>query len=75
MRGLVKKCGDSASVRCPAAMMACAKLSIDLAEGGRVIIEPIQGLAFSLVDLLAAVTDENIHAEVCFGPPAAGERL
>nr|WP_294527451.1 hypothetical protein [uncultured Rhodopila sp.] len=62
----------SASVRIPAAVMAAAKLSLDQPvdipeKGGRVIIEPLLEPAFSLEDLLAAVTDENIHEKADFG--------
>ena len=46
MRVLVKKWGNSASVRIPAAVMEAAALSIDQPvdireEDGRVVIEPI----------------------------------
>jgi antitoxin MazE len=80
MQVLVKKWGNSASVRIPAAVMEAARLSLDQPvdireEGGRVIIEPILEPAFSLEDLLAGVTDENIHAEADFGPPIGKERL
>jgi antitoxin MazE len=80
MHVLVKKWGNSASVRIPAAVLEAAKLSLDQPvdireECGRVIIEPIPGPALSLDDLLAAVTDENIHAEADFGPPIGKERL
>ena len=80
MRVLVKKWGNSASVRIPAAVMQAARLSLDQhvdirEEAGRVIIEPIPEPAFNLVDLLAAVTDENIHAEIDFGPPVGKELL
>jgi antitoxin MazE len=80
MQVLVKKWGNSASVRIPAAVMEAAKLSVDQPvdireEAGRVIIEPIREPAFNLADLLAAVTDENIHDEMDFGAPVGKERL
>jgi antitoxin MazE len=80
MQVLVKKWGNSASVRIPAAVMEAAKLSLDQPvdvreEAGRVIIEPVREPAFSLADLLAAVTDDNIHDEIDFGPPAGKELL
>jgi antitoxin MazE len=80
MQVLVKKWGNSASVRIPAAVMEAAKLSLDQPvdireEGGRVIIEPILEPAFSLEALLAAVTNENIHAEAEFGRPVGKEIL
>ena len=61
MQVLVKKWGNSASIRIPAAVMEAAKLSLDQPvdireEAGRVIIEPIREPVFNLIDLLAAVT-------------------
>ncbi|MHB1660389.1 MAG: AbrB/MazE/SpoVT family DNA-binding domain-containing protein, partial [Acidithiobacillus sp.] len=47
MRVIVKKWGNSAAVRMPAAVMDAAKLHLDEAvdvreEGGRIIIEPLR---------------------------------
>jgi antitoxin MazE len=47
MRVTVKKWGNSASVRIPAAIMEAARLSLDDAvdvreEGGRIVIEPVR---------------------------------
>jgi len=80
MQVLVKKWGNSASVRIPAAVMEAARLSLDQPvdireEDGRVIIEPIAEPVFDLADLLSAVTDENIHDEVDFGPVVGKELL
>jgi antitoxin MazE len=80
MQVLVKKWGNSASVRIPAAVMEAANLSLDQPvdireEAGRVIIEPVREPAFNLADLLSAVTDENIHDEIDFGAPVGKERL
>lgn len=66
MKVLVKKWGNSASVRIPASVMAAAKLSIDQAvtvreDAGRVIIEPARDVTFDLADLVDAITDENRH--------------
>jgi antitoxin MazE len=44
-------------------------------EGGRVISEPIAEPVFRLKDLLAAVTDENIHGEIDFGAPVGQESV
>jgi antitoxin MazE len=44
-------------------------------EDGRVVMEPIPGPAFSLRDLLSAVTDENIHGEIDFCRPVGKELL
>jgi antitoxin MazE len=80
MQVLVKKWGNSASVRIPAAVMEAAKLSLDQPvdireEAGRIIIEPIQPEDFDLAALLAGITDENLHEEIDFGPRAGRERL
>jgi antitoxin MazE len=80
MQAVVKKWGNSASVRIPAAIMEAAQLSLDQPvdireEGGRVIIEPIREMSYNLDDLLAEVTDENLHSEVDFGPQVGGESL
>jgi len=80
MQVLVKKWGNSASVRIPASVMAAAKLSLDQPvdvreEAGRVVIEPIRTLEFDLADLIAGITDDNLHEEIDFGPPVGRERL
>jgi len=80
MQVLVKKWGNSASVRIPASVMEAAKLSLDQPvdireESGRVIIEPIQTQEFDLAVLLAGITDENMHEEIDFGSPVGKERL
>lgn len=72
MRVTVKKWGNSASVRIPAAIMDAANLSLDAVvditeENGRVIIEPVRDEAFELERLLAGITPENQHEEIDFG--------
>jgi antitoxin MazE len=78
MRMTVKKWGNSASVRIPAAIMAAAKLRleqpVDVREDkGRIIIEPIRPPKFDLNNLVAQITDENRHDEVDFGKPIGKE--
>jgi antitoxin MazE len=80
MRVTVKKWGNSASVRIPAAIMEAARLSLDDAvdvreEGGRIVIEPVRQREYDLAQLLAAITPENLHAEVDFGSPQGKESL
>ena len=74
----VKKWGNSASVRLPAAIMQAAHLQLNDAvdireENGRVIIEPIRPKAVSLAELLADITPENLHGEADFGPAVGKE--
>ncbi|WP_036296163.1 AbrB/MazE/SpoVT family DNA-binding domain-containing protein [Methylosinus sp. PW1] len=78
MRAIVKKWGNSAAVRIPSAVMEQARLEIDQTvevrvEGGSVVIEPLAAPEYSLDDLLAGVTPENLHEEVSFGPPVGRE--
>jgi len=80
VRVIVKKWGNSASVRIPAGIMEAARLRlndpIDIREeGGRIVIEPIRTEECDLDQLLAAITPENLHAEVDFGAPAGKELL
>lgn len=80
MHIFVKKWGNSASVRLPAAIMKAAGLQVDQAvdvreEAGRIIIEPVKKPDYNLADLLAGITPENIHEEVRFGAPVGKERL
>ena len=78
MRAVVKKWGNSASVRIPAAVMQAANLDLDdpvdvREESGRIIIEPARRKEYGLDELLAGITRENLHGEVDFGGPVGKE--
>lgn len=78
MRVTVKKWGNSASVRIPAAIMAAARLELDASvdvreEDGRIVIEPVRDAEYDLDRLLAGVTADNLHSEADFGAPAGKE--
>lgn len=80
MRVTIKKWGNSASVRIPAAIMESAGLQLDAAvdvreEAGRIVIEPIRPGEYELSALLDGITPENLHAEVDFGQPVGKEML
>jgi antitoxin MazE len=80
MRVTVKKWGNSASVRIPAAIMGAARLKLDEAvdvreEGGRIVIEPVRPREYDLAQLLAGITPANLHAEVDFGARVGKEAL
>lgn len=80
MRVIVKKWGNSASVRIPAAVMQAAKLSLDTPvdvreEDGRIIIEPEQFPEILLDDLLEGITSENCHEAIETGGPMGQEAL
>lgn len=80
MRVIVKKWGNSASVRIPAGIMEAAHLRLDdpidiREEDGRIVIEPVRTTECDLAELLAGITPENLHAGVDFGAPAGKELL
>ena len=80
MRVTVKKWGNSASVRIPAAIMEAAQLTLDdvveiREEGGAIVIEPVRPRGYDLAELLAGITPENLHAAVDFGGPVGKEAL
>ncbi|HEX2891296.1 AbrB/MazE/SpoVT family DNA-binding domain-containing protein [Vineibacter terrae] len=70
MRVIVKKWGNSAAVRIPAAVMAAASLAVDdvvdvREVGGRIVIEPVR--RDELATLVDGITLENLHGDVSFG--------
>ena len=78
MRTVVKKWGNSASVRIPAAVLQAAKLRLDDSvdvreEAGRIVIEPVPRKEYTLSELLKGITGENLHEEVEFGRPVGKE--
>lgn len=78
MRVMVKKWGNSASVRIPAAVLEAAKLQLDQAvdvreEHGRIIIEPITAPVYDIAALVAGITEENRHDPVDMGPALGQE--
>ena len=80
MRTVVKKWGNSASVRIPAAVMQAAHLDLDEAvdvreESGRIVIEPAQRKEYDLAELVKQITVENLHDEADFGRPVGKETL
>jgi antitoxin MazE len=80
MRVIVKKWGNSASVRIPAAIMESVRLKLDdpveiREQDGRLIIEPVRPNRYVLDELLSAITPDNQHGYVDFGAPAGKEAL
>lgn len=80
MRAVIKKWGNSASLRIPAAIMEAAALELDALvdvreEDGRIIVEPIRTKTYDLESLLNGISARNIHSEADFGTPAGKEAL
>ncbi|WP_118963905.1 AbrB/MazE/SpoVT family DNA-binding domain-containing protein [Komagataeibacter saccharivorans] len=62
----------------PTSILEAVQLQIDQSvdvreEDGRIIIQPLRRESLSLESLTAAITDENRHGEMGFGPSAGGE--
>lgn len=78
MRTAVKKWGNSASVRIPAAVMQAAHLEVDepvevREESGRIVIEPIRRKEYDLATLVKGITPRNLHDEIDFSGPVGKE--
>jgi antitoxin MazE len=78
MRAVVKKWGNSASVRIPASVLKAANLSLDepvevREESGRIIIEPVRRKEYDFAELVKGITSANLHGEVDFGGPIGKE--
>ena len=78
MEVIVKKWGNSAAVRIPAAIMAAAHVDLDQAvevreEQGRIVIEPVRRKAYKLDELLGGISAKNMHQPVDTGAPVGKE--
>ena len=80
MRAVVKKWGNSASIRIPLNVLKAAKIEIDdpvdiREEQGRIVVEPLRPTSYELADLIEGITPDNLHDEVDFGRPVGKEKL
>ena len=80
MDTVIRKWGNSPAVRIPVSVMSAARFDLEqkvsvTVENGRIIIEPLQKIEYSLDSLLAGITARNAHAEVDFGPRVGKEAL
>ncbi len=78
MLAKVQKWGNSIGLRIPKAFADEMQLTADTAvemrlEDGRLVITPVERSPYSLDELLAAITPENVHEEVDWGAPAGKE--
>ena len=74
----IRRWGNSAAVRLPAATLAAAGLKADDAvdvreENGRIVIEAAKPKRITLDSLLAGITPETLHEEIDFGLPRGKE--
>jgi Growth regulator len=80
MRVTVKKWGNSAAVRIPAAVMEAARIEADAVvdvseENGRIVIVPLRTEVRDLDALISKMTVHNLHEEADFGVPVGREAL
>lgn len=80
MNTVIRKWGNSPAVRLPVSVMSAARLELEqrvqvTVEEGRVIIEPLGRIEYSLKQLVAGITRKNSHPEVSFGAPVGKEAL
>jgi antitoxin MazE len=66
---VVKKWGNSASVRIPVAVLEAAHVDLDehvdvREESGRIVIEPLRRKEYDLAELVKGITRENRKFEV-----------
>ncbi|MGC1188411.1 MAG: AbrB/MazE/SpoVT family DNA-binding domain-containing protein [Candidatus Acidiferrales bacterium] len=78
MRAVVRKWGNSASVRIPAAVLKAARVSMDQEvevreEKGRIVIEPARRKEYDIARLVKAITPDNLHGTVDLGAPVGKE--
>ena len=74
----VQKWGNSVALRIPKAfadeMQMTADTAVELSiEGGKLVISPVERLEYSLEELLAQITPENLYDEVDWGAPVGQE--
>lgn len=78
MTATIKKWGNSAAIRIPAAILEATRLRLDESveireEEGRIIIEPAGKKTYDIDELVAKITPENRHELIDFGPPVGKE--
>jgi antitoxin MazE len=74
----VQKWGNSIALRIPKAFADEIQIASDSAveltvEAGKLVITPVERKAYSLDELLALVTPENVHDEIDWGESIGNE--
>ena len=78
MRVRIQKWGNSLALRIPRAFADEAHLAQNTAVEvsvveGKLVVTPVAQPVFELEDLLAKVTEQNLHGEVDAGPATGNE--
>lgn len=78
MQAKIQKWGNSLAVRIPKSLAMEAHLAqevlVELAVAkGKLIIAPIKKRQYKLEELVAGITEENLHKEDIWGPAVGSE--
>ena len=78
MKARIQKWGNSLALRIPKSFAAHSNIEqgsvVDLSlDNGKMIVEAAKEQEYSLDELLARVTKNNLHTEVDFGAPVGKE--
>lgn len=78
MVGRIEQWGDSLGMRIPQSVAEQAQFrpgsTVTMTvENGRLVVAPEAPIVFTLEELVAAITPENIHAETDWGPAVGSE--
>lgn len=78
MVGRIEQWGDSLGMRIPQSVAEQAQFrpgsTVTMTvENGRLVVAPEAPIVFTLEELVAAITPENIHAETDWGPAVGNE--
>lgn len=78
MHGKIQRWGNSLAVRIPSVFAKDAGFEADssveiMVNEGSIVISPRPAPDLTLEQLLAGITDENLHEEVISGPPVGNE--
>jgi len=78
MEGRIQRWGNSLALRIPKAFAKDVGLeeetSVEISvSGGDLVISPRTPRRFKLEQLLAGITDENLHEEILTGPAVGNE--
>jgi antitoxin MazE len=78
VRAVIRKWGNSPALRLNATVMQQADFSLEQpvhlkVTRGRIVIEPVEPHDYTLEDLVAAITSDNLHDEVSTGSPVGKE--
>ncbi len=77
MQARIQKWGNSLAIRIPKPFamevgLEQNSLVVVSVSEGKLVLEPVKS-SYSLDDLLAGVTKDNLHQEIETGPPAGNE--